>query len=355
MNRSAKTSDQYRTFHSGKKSFSPNCDQLAGVFVFYRNPKGCMGDDGTHNEEVRASADEPETIAPGLDRETDAHARALVPRPPGTVAAGDENDDGRLLDYSDIEAIPEGEPSTSDGPNPDGNGATEDGEPDADPELPLVAIVEAVLFAARDALKLQQIARAAGKGVRQEAVRTAIDELNLLYLETSRAFEIAELSGKFQLMSKPEYVEYIMRLYPKRGADDRERVSRLTPAALDALSIIAYKQPVTRGEIEHIRGVGCGPVLRALIERGTVRVAGKRTDLVGQPLMYGTTDNFLVEFGLGSLDELPLRNEFLTAFADIAANGASTAAASKKNREDGRGGPEAASPGPSRNIGGESA
>lgn len=179
------------------------------------------------------------------------------------------------------------------------------------PSLPLLSVIEAVLFAAREPLKAAQIARAVGKGTRQDAVRTAIDELNVQYLDTSRAFEIAEISGRFQLMSRPEFVSHIMKIYPKKELVEKDRSSRLTPAALDTLAIIAYKQPVTRGDIEHIRGVGCGPVLKALIERGSVRVAGKRTDLVGQPLMYGTTEAFLAEFGLGSIEELPLRNEFL--------------------------------------------
>lgn len=194
-----------------------------------------------------------------------------------------------------------------------------DGDESRGPALPLVSVVEAVLFAAREPLKAAQIARAVGKGTRQEAVRAAIDELNVQYLETGRAFEIAEISGRHQLMSRPEYVTHIMRIYPKRELSEKDKTTRLTPAALDTLSIIAYKQPVTRGEIEHIRGVGCGPVLRALIERGTIRIAGKKTDVVGQPLVYGTTEAFLAEFGLGSLDELPLRNEFLGVTAEMMA------------------------------------
>ena len=192
-----------------------------------------------------------------------------------------------------------------------------DAEGEALPELPLVSVVEALLFASREPMKPTQLARAAGKGVRQSTVREAVRQLNLQYLESSRAFEIAEIAGRFQLMSRPEFASHIRRIYPRRETEDK--AARLTPTALDTLSIIAYKQPVTRSEIERIRGVGCGPVLRALIERGTVRVTGKRADLIGQPWTYGTTDAFLIEFGLGSLDELPLRNEFLNAFPADAA------------------------------------
>ncbi len=189
----------------------------------------------------------------------------------------------------------------------------EGGEEEASP-LPLASVVEAVLFAARDALKLPQIARACGRRVRQDAVRSAMDELNVHYLETGRAFEIAEISGRFQLMSRPEFAPHIMKLYPKRDlAGDREKTrQRLTATALDTLAIIAYKQPVTRAEIEHIRGVGCGPVLKTLMERDSIKIVGKRAEILGQPLVYGTTENFLAEFGLGSLDELPMRNDFLT-------------------------------------------
>lgn len=198
----------------------------------------------------------------------------------------------------------------------DDAGEEDDGTEDAGPELPLESVVEAVLFASREPLKLKQLARAAGRRIRQDTVREAIDRLNLHYLETGRAFEIAEISQRYQLMSRPEYVSYIAKVQPKREPGEKEKSNKLSPAALDTLSIVAYKQPVTRAEIERIRGVGCGPALKALIERGSVRVAGKRTDLIGQPLTYGTTEAFLVEFGLGTLDELPLRNEFLSSFPE---------------------------------------
>ena len=238
--------------------------------------------------------------APGGELSPDGDPDPAVEEPeavPPEDGAADADHDGREDGEESGDAEESGEETDEDAAG--------------DSVLPLVAVVEAVLFAAREPLKLQQIARAVGKRTRQEAVREAIDELNVQYLETSRAFEIAEVSGRYQLMSRPEFVSHIMKIYPKKELIEKDRSNRLTPAALDTLSIIAYKQPVTRADIEHVRGVGCGPVLRALMERGSVRIAGKRTDLVGQPLLYGTTEAFLVEFGLGSLDELPLRNEFL--------------------------------------------
>ncbi len=190
----------------------------------------------------------------------------------------------------------------------------EDGEAEEGEALPMTAVVEAILFAAREPLKPAQIARAVGKGTRQDAVRAAVEELNVHYLETGRAFEIAEISERYQLMSRPEYARHIMRIYPKRELHaDKDKSNRLTPAAMDTLAIIAYKQPVMRSEIERIRGVACGPVLKMLIERGSVKQVGRRTDLVGKPSVFGTTEKFLAEFGLGSLDELPLRNDYLPA------------------------------------------
>lgn len=257
-------------------------------------------------EEEGANGNGPEPDAAG-DEEN-----LVIPFPEAQTVLTDETADGddSALDIND------GENSQSE--EPEAEGEAEEAESEAEEEeegeaLPLISVVEALLFAAREPLKPAQIARAVGKRTRQEAVRAAVDELNVHYLETGRSFEIAEISGRYQLMSRPEYVKNIMRIYPKRELNDKDKSHRLTPAALDTLSIIAYKQPVTRAEIERIRGVGCGPALRMLIERGSVRVAGKKEDVLGQPLVYGTTEAFLAEFGLGSLDELPMRNEFIAA------------------------------------------
>ncbi len=246
------------------------------------------------------------------------------------VAENEKADDAATSDENPAETGAEGEDGEDSG-REDADGVGDDSEADTDTDtdgddseagaeealgengvspLPLTSVVEALLFAAREPLKPVQLARAAGRRIRQNQVRDAVAELNVHYLETGRAFEIAEISGRFQLMSRPEYAEQILRIYPKKELGEKERKERLTPAALDTLAIIAYKQPVMRSEIEHIRGVACGPMLKTLIERGTVREVGRRTDLVGKPALFGTTERFLIEFGLGSLEELPLRNEF---------------------------------------------
>lgn len=182
----------------------------------------------------------------------------------------------------------------------------EGAEVEFDSVLPLTSVIEALLFAARGPLKPKQLAKGVGKGTRQDLVLEAIAQLNTQYEESRRAFEIVEVAGTYQLMSRPEYAPHLRLLF---GVKEQDKERKLSAAALDTLSIIAYKQPLTRAEVETIRGVGCGPILRQLIERGTVKVIGKRVDVMGQPLLYGTTQAFLQEFGLGSLDELPMIHE----------------------------------------------
>ena len=129
-------------------------------------------------------------------------------------------------------------------------------------------------------------------------IREAIDELNGEYEEHGRAFTVVEFGGGWQLASRPEYMALIQKLYKGR------RYVRLSKAALEAMAIIAYRQPVTRMEIEEIRGVQVSGVLQTLIERNLVTVVG-RSDAVGNPILYGTTREFLNHMGLKGLHQLP--------------------------------------------------
>jgi len=177
-------------------------------------------------------------------------------------------------------------------------------------ELPLERVVEAILISAQTPLNLKQITKCAGKRIKPELVKSAIDGLNLSYEAQGHAFEVVCLADTYQIMTRPEYVVPVRRLLgDKVMATAEPQDKRLSPAALDTLSIIAYKQPITRVEIEAVRGVGCGQVLRLLAERGVVRIVGKREDVIGHPLMYGTTEPFLREFGLASIEDLPMINE----------------------------------------------
>ena len=173
----------------------------------------------------------------------------------------------------------------------------------------ITAATEALLFAAVEPLKLDTIAKALGKGIRRDVVEAAIATLNEFYSSQKRSFGIVEISGKYSLMSRAEFAPFIQNLYGNKPSKD-EVDRKLSPALLDTLAIIAYKQPVTRAEVETVRGVGCGQIIRQLMERGSVKPVGKKMDVVGYPLLYGTTEEFLREFGLRSLDELPMLAEF---------------------------------------------
>ena len=170
-------------------------------------------------------------------------------------------------------------------------------------------IVETVLFASEDALSAERIAAALErKDATPGAIREAIGHLNEDYRRTDRAFEIVEVAGGYKLMTLPEFNTYVRRVLRSRSRD------RLSQAAVETLAIVAYRQPVTRAEIENIRGVEAGPVLRMLVDRGLVRIVGRQQSL-GHPLLYGTTKLFLELFGLKDLDALP-RAEELVARTD---------------------------------------
>jgi segregation and condensation protein B len=172
--------------------------------------------------------------------------------------------------------------------------------PPEDPELPGVPLatrVEALLFAASEPLPLRRLKEL----LRMEdgrAVREALDRLSAEWAAARRAVRIDEVAGGFVVRTLPELAPLVARLGRKVEAE------RLSPAALETLAIVAYRQPVLRADIEKIRGVASGEVLRALVERGLVRVAG-RAELPGSPLYYGTTNRFLEVFGLRDLAELP--------------------------------------------------
>ena len=133
-------------------------------------------------------------------------------------------------------------------------------------------------------------------------IRDAIESLNESYEATDRSFRIERVAGGLQVMTLPDYAEDIARL---RGARQQWRLSQ---AAMETLAIIAYRQPILRADLEAIRGVSCGEVLRGLHERRLVKIAGRAEEL-GRPILYGTTREFLETFGLASLEDLPQSKE----------------------------------------------
>lgn len=158
-------------------------------------------------------------------------------------------------------------------------------------------ILEALLFATNDPLTPKKLADLI-KGADAKDVRQALIELKENYDEQGRGFTIQEVASGFQILSREDYGDYIRELHRTYAQ------ARLSQAALETLAIIAYKQPTLRAEIEAIRGVGAGPLLRTLIDRGLVKIVG-RADTLGRPALYGTTKKFLERFNLKSLKELP--------------------------------------------------
>jgi len=169
----------------------------------------------------------------------------------------------------------------------------------------LKPILEAILFAASEPLPVAKIREATGN-VDVRRIRRALDELQKEYESPVRGFRLEEIAGGYQLLSKKEYQEQVSRL--SRSA----RQVKLSAAALETLSIIAYKQPIGRAEIENIRGVQASPILHSLLELDLIKIAG-REEVIGRPFLYGTTARFLKHFGLKSLGELPPISELPSA------------------------------------------
>ena len=167
-------------------------------------------------------------------------------------------------------------------------------------EQPLPTRIEALLMAGSRPIteaRIGELLGIDGKGI-DETIRAAIEELNGDYEKSGRAFRAQRVAGGWQLFTLPAFAPLVTRLQK----DHRD--ARLSQPALETLSIIAYRQPIMRAEIEAIRGVACGEVLRALLERRLVKIAG-RAEQPGRPMLYGTSPHFLKVFGLPGIDALP--------------------------------------------------
>ncbi len=158
-------------------------------------------------------------------------------------------------------------------------------------------LVEAILFAAESAMPPAKIAVLMGVGDARE-VRKHVQKLNDEYDSHGFSFRIQEVAGGFQMLTLPAYNPWLKKLMRAR------QETRLSPAALETLAILAYKQPCTRADVEAIRGVAAGELINRLRELNLVKIVGRAEDL-GRPLLYGTTKHFLEIFGLPSLEELP--------------------------------------------------
>ncbi|HLB00985.1 MAG TPA: SMC-Scp complex subunit ScpB [Bacteroidota bacterium] len=178
-------------------------------------------------------------------------------------------------------------------------------------------IIEALIFASDEPLTTRQISeilRSAENGgipirAREEDILAAIRELNGAYVRDGRSFRIIQVAGGFQYATMPAYAGWLGRMVKEKAR------RKLTQATIETLSVIAYKQPVTKPEIEAIRGVNADYGIQKLMERGLVTIVGRAAS-AGRPLLYGTTGDFLKHFGLNDLSELPRPREIDEILAD---------------------------------------
>ena len=181
--------------------------------------------------------------------------------------------------------------------------------------MTLPRVIEALLFSAQRPLSLRELTEAI-KGaatedefspneftrIREAEVAAALEQLKVEYIEQQRAFQLNEKADGWQMATDPQYGVWVRRLFPA------PKPARLSAPALETLAIIAYRQPITRADVEAVRGVNIDGVLQTLMERGLVKIAG-RAEIPGRPLLYETTQFFLEHFGLRNLDELPNAEE----------------------------------------------
>jgi segregation and condensation protein B len=166
----------------------------------------------------------------------------------------------------------------------------------------LKSALEAIIYAADEPATLDQLAAAIGE--EKHAVRAALDELVASYASDERGVEIRAVAGGYRFYTKPQHHDVV-----RRFIKSLQPPLRLTMAALETLAVIAYKQPVTQPELQEIRGVNCAGVLQTLLERRLIATAGRKP-VIGRPILYRTTRDFLMRFGLGDLEELPSLKEF---------------------------------------------
>lgn len=178
-----------------------------------------------------------------------------------------------------------------------GGGDEASGASDPLAREPALAQLEAALLVADEPLPIRKLVQVAGLDDAATA-RRLLKRLQELYDADGSAFELEELAGGFQLMTRPEYHRWLSSI--RRSQVDL----RLTPASRETLAIVAYRQPIMRADIEGIRGVHCGETLRLLMEKGLIKIVGRDNSL-GRPVLYGTTKKFLQVFGLKSLKDLP--------------------------------------------------
>ncbi len=198
---------------------------------------------------------------------------------------------------------------SSDDDQPEGLSAEEEEELASDPEIVVTAtraelqpVIEALLFVAEEPLPFKQICKVLGD-VPEDDVRAAMDELVAGYEERESGLEIREIAGGWRISTRPQHHEFIRKYLKSRPS------ARLSLPALETLAVIAYKQPITVPEILEIRGVTSSSAIKTLLEKRLIVTRGRK-ETVGRPMMYGTSKEFLIQFGLKDLSELPSIEDF---------------------------------------------
>ncbi|MFH0855229.1 MAG: SMC-Scp complex subunit ScpB [Candidatus Omnitrophota bacterium] len=164
------------------------------------------------------------------------------------------------------------------------------------------SVIEALLLASEKPLALEQI-RLVLDNAGNDEIRKLLDELKTEYEQSCRGIRLAEIAGGFQMITASEFAPFLRKLFKNR------HIERLSKPALETLAIVAYKQPLTKSEIELLRNVNIDGVMKSLLAKGLIRVAGRKK-APGRPCVYGTTRIFLEYFGLKSLDDLPEIDDF---------------------------------------------
>jgi len=246
-----------------------------------------------------------------LDAESEAQTQLLEAAVAVAEAEGGSQDDAG--DDADGDQGPEAEAAADRGESAesseDADSGSDDGQDSSEPgddagdevdaEAAAAALqlrVEALLFASGQALATRRLSKALK--AKADDVRAALDALKVLWAERESAIELIEVSGGWRFMTRAAYHDDVARLAAK------VRTEKLSPAALETLAVVAYRQPIGRADIESVRGVQCGPLLRVLLDRDLIRITGRSSE-PGHPLQYGTTKRFLDHFGLASLKNLP--------------------------------------------------
>jgi len=254
-----------------------------------------QSDDATSEEALAAAGDAPESLHEEDVEEVsdDQLVEGLVEE-----ASVDEDGEEMLEGVGSCSGCDDGaEEADEDGAEDDAEEGDEDDDSDGEVMTDMDSVVEAILFAADEPMTPSRLVSVVEAGSTKQ-VRRSVKSLNKKYARTNCAFRIEEIAGGFQMMTLPAYNPWLRKLVRVRTDN------KLTQAALETLAIIAYKQPLIRADIEAIRGVASGEVIRNLMYKGLVKIVG-RAEVLGRPMLYGTTRRFLDVFGLSSLKDLP--------------------------------------------------